>query len=137
MNEKNDSLGDLLVYIRSYAKEYCEESGLQCEIIQPDNIPAIFVSGETRRHVFLTIKESLHNIVKHAEASEVKLDFHINSGLKVNIHDNGRGFDLANVMKTKQGNGLKNMRRRIESMGGSFRIYNNSGVMIDMHSLPV
>ena len=85
MNEKNDSLGDLLVYIRSYAKEYCEESGLQCEIIQPDNIPVIFVSGETRRHVFLTIKESLHNIVKHAGASEVKMDFHINSGLNVHI----------------------------------------------------
>ena len=46
MNEKNDSLGDLLVYIRSYAKEYCEESGIQCEIIQPDVIPDIFVSGE-------------------------------------------------------------------------------------------
>jgi signal transduction histidine kinase len=138
MNEKNDSLGDLLVYIRSYAKEYCEESGLQCEILQPDVIPAVFVSGETRRHVFLTIKESLHNIVKHAGASEVKMDFHINSGLSVVITDNGKGFDTVNSGTEKQGNGLKNMRRRIESMGGSFKIYSISGVMIDINiPLPV
>jgi signal transduction histidine kinase len=132
MNEKNDSLGDLLVYIRSYAKAYCEESGIQCEILQPDDIPAVFVSGEIRRHVFLTIKESLHNVVKHSGASEVKMDFHVNAGLSVTIRDNGKGFDSMNATKEKQGNGLKNMRRRIESMGGSFEIYSVSGVMIVM-----
>ncbi len=138
MNEKNDSLGDLLVYIRSYAKEYCEENGLLCEIVQPDAIPIVFVSGEIRRHVFLTIKESLHNIVKHAGASSVKMDFHVNAGLHVNIHDDGKGLDVEKTMKSKQGNGLKNMRRRIESMGGSFKIYNNSGLMININiPLPV
>jgi signal transduction histidine kinase/ligand-binding sensor domain-containing protein len=138
MNEKNDSLGDLLVYIRSYAKEYCEESGLQCEIMQPDNIPVVFVSGETRRHVFLTIKESLHNIVKHAGASEVKMDFYVNASLSVIIRDNGKGFDSMNGRNEKHGNGLKNMRKRIESMGGSFKIYSISGAVIDINiPLPV
>ena len=132
MNEKNDSLGNLLVYIRSYAKEYCEENGLQCIINLPDHIPALFVSGEIRRNVFLTIKESLHNIIKHAEAQEVHIHFHVNAGLSVTVSDNGKGFDVLKGVKDSQGNGLKNMRKRIESMGGTFKLDSVSGVMIEI-----
>ncbi len=130
MNEKNDSLVDLLVYIRSYAKEYCEENELQCEIAMPEIIPNLFVSGEIRRNVFLTIKESLHNIVKHAGAGQVHIDFQVRTGLAVTIRDNGRGFDLATGDKISRGNGLKNMRKRIESIGGTFSIQSESGVLI-------
>ena len=132
MNEKNDSLGDLLVYIRSYTKEYCDENGLKCEIELPENIPDVFVSGEMRRNIFLTIKESLHNIVKHAEAKEVHVDIQVNGGLSVAIRDDGKGFDLVNGSKESLGNGLKNMRKRIESMGGTFKLYSVSGVMVNI-----
>ncbi len=132
MNEKNDSLGDLLVYIRSYAKEYCEEHEIRCEIRLPENIPEVFVSGEVRRNVFLTIKESLHNIVKHANAREARIEFRINSGLFVSIRDDGKGFDISHHGKDIAGNGLKNMQKRIESVGGSFKIINGTGVVIEI-----
>jgi signal transduction histidine kinase len=132
MNEKNDTLGDLLVYIRSYAKEYCEENGLQSEIVLPETIPGLFVSGEMRRNIFLTIKESLHNIVKHAEARQVHIDIQVGSRLSVTIFDDGKGLDLVNGLKGSQGSGLKNMRKRIESMRGTFKIYGISGVTIDI-----
>ncbi len=132
MNEKNDTLGDLLFYIRSYAMEYCEENGIQCGIKLPENIPDIFVSGEIRRNVFLTIKESLHNVVKHSEASRVEIDFQSISGLFAMIRDNGKGIGSPEIRKGTGGNGLRNMRKRIESIGGSFKMYNRQGMVIEI-----
>jgi signal transduction histidine kinase len=136
MNEKNDSLGDLLFYIRSYAMEYCEENGIQCGFELSDNIPDIFVSGEIRRNVFLTIKESLHNVVKHSEATRVDIEFQSISGLYAVIRDNGKGIGSIEIRRGTSGNGLKNMRKRIESIEGNFRIYNRQGMVIEI-SVPL
>jgi signal transduction histidine kinase len=132
MNEKNDTLADLLTYIRAYAKEYCEENGLSCEIFLPDMIPDTFVSGEFRRNIFLTIKESLHNIIKHSGATRAELSFLVNAGFFASIRDNGKGFDLTEAMKNSSGNGLKNMRKRIESIGGKFSISSGEGILIEI-----
>jgi len=129
MNEKNDTLEDLLFYTRSYAKEYCEDNRLQCVVDFPEQVPAVFVSGELRRNVFLTVKESLHNIVKYANATQVDLRISVGDRLTVIVKDDGNGF----VNKsTSGGNGLKNMRKRIESIGGSFFVLNGNGVTITM-----
>jgi signal transduction histidine kinase len=127
MNEKNDTLEDLLYYTRSYAAEYCEENNLTCETHLPQNIPSIFVSGEIRRNVFLTVKESLHNIVKHASAEKVVIDFNINSSLLVTVKDDGKGFS---ENRNDSGNGLRNMQKRMESVNGSFEIINSNGVVV-------
>jgi signal transduction histidine kinase len=63
LNEKNDSLNDLVSYIRVYAAGYLSQNGINCKIEVPDNFPTSFVSGEFRRNVYLTIKEALHNVV--------------------------------------------------------------------------
>lgn len=131
MNEKNDSLEDLLTYMRSYAKEYCEENSIACEIMMPENVPSVFVSGEIRRNVFLTLKESLHNIVKHAQASKVEIGFTIGSNIFIIIKDDGKGFGKKDDANYDSGNGLKNMRKRIESIGGSFIIYENNGIAVE------
>ena len=127
MNEKNDTLEDLLFYTRSYAVEYCEENNLACETYLPETVPLVFVSGEIRRNVFLTVKESLHNIVKHANAKKVIIDFKINTALLVTIKDDGKGL-------SENGNGsrdgLRNMQKRIESINGTFELINKNGVSV-------
>jgi signal transduction histidine kinase/ligand-binding sensor domain-containing protein len=132
MNEKNDSLGDLLVHIRSYAKEYCEENGIRCEISLPEYIPVVFVSGEMRRNVFLTIKECLHNIIKHAGATEARIEIVVDPGLSVTIRDNGKGIIDSENKKETGGNGLKNMQKRINSIGGRFRIIQGQGLAVEI-----
>jgi len=129
MNEKNDTLEDLLFYTRSYAFEYCEENRLACETQLPEAVPDIFVSGEIRRNVFLTVKESLHNTVKHAHAKTIRLHFSIDKKLTVSIQDDGAGF-VTN--KNGDGNGLKNMKKRIESIGGNFEMLNEKGTIVNM-----
>ena len=128
MNEKNDTLEDLLFYARSYAAGYGEENNLQVEIIMPDEIPAIMVTGEIRRNIFLTLKESLHNVVKHAAAKNVIIRFKADKNLFISIQDDGKGFKTNN----HKGNGLMNMKKRIESIGGFFEILNANGVMVKM-----
>ncbi|NOT51871.1 MAG: hypothetical protein HOP10_11415 [Chitinophagaceae bacterium] len=128
MNEKNDTLEDLIFYTRSYAMEYCHENQLACETHLPGTIPSLFVSGEIRRNIFLTIKESLHNIIKHAGAKKVTIDFVINDSLAVTIKDDGKGF----AREKNNGNGLRNMKKRIESVNGSLDIMNNNGVIVKM-----
>ncbi len=130
MNEKNDTLEDLLFYTRTYAKEYCEENKLECLDNFPENIPAIFVSGEVRRNIFLTIKESLHNVVKHSGATQVELQANITDQVTIMIKDNGKGYPHAENGHQSAGNGLINMRRRIDSIGGQFVMSNGKGLSI-------
>jgi signal transduction histidine kinase len=129
MNEKNDTVEDLLFYTRAYAVEYCEENDLEWEVNIPKTIPTHFVSGEVRRNLFLTIKESLHNIVKHADAKKVKIYFSVGKKLSVSISDNGKGFTVNN---NSDGNGLKNMKKRVESIGGNFEMLNEKGTIVNM-----
>jgi signal transduction histidine kinase len=128
LNEKNDSLNDLISYIRAYAVSYLSQNGINCKIEVPDNFPTSFVSGEFRRNVYLTIKEALHNIVKHSQASFVKITINIKDNLTITIADNGIGLDKKNIRPFS--NGLTNMQNRIKEIQGDFVILNESGTTV-------
>jgi signal transduction histidine kinase len=130
LNEKNDTLNDLLSYTRSYAVEYLEQNGIKCDVDEPDNIPQLNVSGEFRRNIYLTVKESLHNIVKHAQATEVSIHIEVGKWLMIKISDNGIG--LNNSTPGEFGNGLISMRNRMKELGGSFEIASKDGTEVRM-----
>ena len=134
LNEKNDSLSDLLAYTRAYAVEYLSQNGIQSSVQTPEQIPDVFIHGEFRRNVYLTVKEALHNIVKHAQAS--KADIHIETGneLLLRIHDNGKGFNESDIRPYS--NGLANMKKRIAALGGSLDIENTDGSTITV-TIPI
>ena len=134
LNEKNDSLSDLLSYTRAYAAEYLSQNGIACKAEVPDNPPLIFVSGEFRRNVFLTIKEALHNIVKHSQATEVKFMISVNHHLTIKLNDNGTGFDENNIRLFS--NGLTNMKSRMKEIGGEIDIINKNGTLVNL-SIPL
>ena len=130
LNEKNDTLSDLLSYTRSYAVEYLEQNGIACRVEEPDDIPQDYVSSEFRRNIYLTVKESLHNIVKHAQATDVFINIRITNWLSIDIKDNGIGIDGAE--NKSFGNGLINMKARIQELKGRFEIINNNGTQINI-----
>jgi signal transduction histidine kinase/streptogramin lyase len=130
LNEKNDSLSDLLSYTRSYTMEYLSQSGLRCSIDSPELFPGAFVTGEFRRNIFLSVKEILHNIVKHAQANEVTISIQTDPRLCISIKDDGIGFDQA---KTRPySNGLINIKKRMADIGGIMEIENRNGTMIKL-----
>jgi signal transduction histidine kinase len=130
LNEKNDTLSDLLSYTRSYAVAYLEQNGLACHFEEPDEIPQDYVSSEFRRNIYLTVKESLHNIVKHAQATEVLINVDISNRLAIQIKDNGVGFD--STKEKSFGNGLVSMNARIRELKGRFEVINNNGTEINI-----
>ena len=128
LNEKNDSLSDLLSYTRSYSVEYLSQNGIQCQVITPDNFPAILVTGEFRRNIYLAVKEVLHNIVKHAQADLVTIKIETGKKLIATIQDNGIGF---NPTETRlYSNGLINIEKRIKDIGGTVQIESREGTSV-------
>ncbi|HEV8505588.1 MAG TPA: sensor histidine kinase [Chitinophagaceae bacterium] len=125
MNSKNDSLGNLISYIRAYSTEYLEGTSVKCNVSIPHDIPEKELTGDKRRNIFLCVKETLNNMLKHSGATELSVDILANEILTIRIHDNGRGIDLQKIRQF--GNGLQNIKRRMESIGGDFEIKNRNG----------
>jgi signal transduction histidine kinase len=132
MSNSNDSLGNMIAYIRSYAIEYFEDTGVACKVDIPENLPNIQVIGTIRRNVFLVVKEALNNVLKHAKATEVSITLvRVENSLTLYIQDNGTGI---NMEKLRQfGNGLKNMKKRMADIDVDFSIENKNGTLITMH----
>lgn len=131
MNSSNDTLNNMIAYIRSYALEYFEDTGILCKITLPENLPNIEVIGEIRRNVFMVIKEALNNILKHSKATEVHIDLQrTTEGLALYVQDNGTGINFEKIRQF--GNGLKNMKKRMEAVGIEFYIENKNGTRITL-----
>lgn len=131
ISSRNDSLEDLLLYMRKYSIEYLESHNVECTMDLPENIPVVKLSAEQRRNIFLVIKESLHNTVKHARATRVEIKTTAPPDFAFSISDNGTGYRSAEI--NRFGNGLKNMKRRMESLGGTFVIENNNGTTVSCY----
>ena len=132
MNSSNDSFGNMVAYIRSYAIEYFESTGINCSVVIDIDLPEFPVHGEIRRNVFLVVKEALNNILKHAKATEVSLVLKKDEdGISLFIQDNGVGIDFDNLRLF--GSGLKNMKQRMLKSGIEFSIENKKGTLVTLH----
>lgn len=127
MNSGNDTIDNLVSYIRSYALEYFENTPIACKIFTPGHIEPTELTGDKRRNLFLSVKETLNNVLKHSKATEITIDFKIDRLLTIKITDNGIGIDMQKIRQF--GNGLKNIKKRMESIGGSYQIENNTGTI--------
>ncbi|WP_373330704.1 tetratricopeptide repeat-containing sensor histidine kinase [Salmonirosea aquatica] len=121
LNNKNDSLNGLIAYTRSYASEFIDNTTLSLKT-EVDELPyEVSMRGTDRRNVFLTVKEALNNVVKHADATEVRLRIRPEADhLSIDVCDNGQGFIPKEGIGTR--NGLTNMRSRMADVGGNCEI---------------
>ncbi|MEI6390417.1 MAG: ATP-binding protein [Verrucomicrobiota bacterium] len=133
-NPKNDTLENFGVYICKFAQDYLRLAGIPCRLDVPDFLPAYSLPSMARHHLYLATKEALHNIVKHAAATEVWLRITADREmLRLMIEDNGRGFgdDFAAPAITQRtaldGDGLANMEKRLQQIGGRFEQFSQPG----------
>ena len=121
INPKNDRLDNLAGYIREYASDYFEMTPIDCRFDFPEQLPDHPLSAEVRRNIFLTLKEAMNNVVKHSGATAVRMRLGFSGRhLEISIEDNGRGFVIDDI--SRYGNGLINMRKRVETINGKFDI---------------
>ncbi len=116
-NPANDTLENFILYLCDFAEDYLRAAGVRCRLDLPDTLPEAPLSGPARHHLYLTTKEALHNILKHANATEVHLRLVLEPGyFRLIVEDNGCGFNEATP--GPDADGLGNMRRRLQSVGG-------------------
>jgi ligand-binding sensor domain-containing protein/signal transduction histidine kinase len=129
VNPKHDTLDSLATYLGGFAQDILAPAGIRCRLNVPVCLPPLAVTAEIRHNVFLAFKETLHNVLKHANASEVEISLETApTGFALIIADNGCGFALpptqeAGVAPGERqrlggGNGLFNVRKRLEDLGG-------------------
>lgn len=125
VNPQHDSLESLANYLSQFALEHLALAGIRCHLEVPTVLPEIRLGAEVRHNCVLTVREALQNVVAHAAATAATLTLQVTEAqLTITVTDNGRGFDLK---QTRLGNGLVNMRRRIEDMGGRFEMNSEPG----------
>jgi signal transduction histidine kinase/ligand-binding sensor domain-containing protein len=126
VNPRNDTLAHLLDYAGQFAVDYLRTIGIRCRLDFPTDVPSRELSTDLRHNLFLVIKESLHNIFKHANATEVWLRAVVDArALEMVIEDNGRGF--AQAPDDALADGLRNMHQRMADIGGDFRVESEPG----------
>jgi signal transduction histidine kinase len=143
VNPRNDTLAHLMDYAGQFALDYLRLAGIRCRLDFPEECPPRELSTDLRHNLFLVIKEALHNIVKHAHASEVRLRIQFDTNvLDVTIDDNGCGFDAPQArngaVNDALADGLRNMRQRMNDIGGEFEFQSGAGMGTKIHlSLPL
>ncbi|HWD91774.1 MAG TPA: two-component regulator propeller domain-containing protein [Verrucomicrobiae bacterium] len=121
INPSNDTLEGLVNYSGKYAQEYFALAGLRYRVDIPNQLPEVNLPPEVRHNVFLAFKESVNNVVKHAQAQEAHVRLKLDQNcFTLEIEDNGRG--PAGAEQKSDRNGLRNMRKRMEDVGGTFSI---------------
>lgn len=117
VNPRNDSLEHLANYLSQFAEGFFRQSPVRCRLDVPADLPDRSISTEARHHLFLAAKEALNNVARHSGANEVWLRMGIEGrDFVLRIEDNGCG--LSPQAPASDGDGLRNIRQRLEEIGG-------------------
>ena len=126
VNPRNDSLSSLASYVAEHARKFFQSTPIRCRLDIMPGLPARPLPAALRHNLFLAVKEALHNVVKHSQAREVWVRMHLEAEVfELAVQDDGRGFDLNSV--GEEGDGLENMRERLEGVGGRLVVESEPG----------
>jgi signal transduction histidine kinase len=117
----------LVPALRYLFEGLAQRSQLQIRI---EEVPEQRLPRRVEATLYHVAKEALHNVVKHAQATAVRIRFQRKAdSICCHIRDNGRGFDPASiaVREGEQGFGLIGMRERLSVVGGSIQISSTKG----------
>jgi signal transduction histidine kinase len=124
-NPSHDSLEGFSNYLSQYTGAVLRDAGLRCRLDIPALLPALALPSGLRHRLMMAVKEALNNALKHARATEVRVQLELaGRRLLVTVADNGGGFDPATV---KRGNGLDHLARRMDEAGGSCVVESHPG----------
>jgi ligand-binding sensor domain-containing protein/signal transduction histidine kinase len=138
INPNKDSVSDLIKRMRRFAGDVLDAKDIGYSFRVPEKISEIPLGADIRREVYLMFKECVNNLAKHSAATAADISISVDSNeLIVSITDNGRGFHVPSfdVHVTHEGfggNGLLNLKKRAENLGGRFQIRSEMGQGTDV-----
>jgi len=157
LNNDHDNIQDLCEYISRFGEGVFENTAIAFHLNVAPGLPDLQLSGAHRKNLFLCVKESLHNILKHSGAGNAWVDIALQGpNLHIAITDDGRGLHPAEAATPTTvgipatpaaagsstipggsstiprgfGNGLKNIMRRMYEIGGQVRLEKTCGLCV-------
>ena len=121
-----DELG-LVTALRDLVEEFSQRTKVECELsVHPADLS---VDSRLTTPLYRMVQESLTNVARHAQATEVIVSLYRDASgtIKLDINDNGKGF--TNVDQSmRRSFGLIWMRERATMLGGEMKIHSQPGV---------
>jgi signal transduction histidine kinase len=133
IHPSNDDAGAFFGKLRVFAERFLETRHVKCDFAAPHDLHWYF-TPEQRRNLFLFLKEALHNVLKHAQATVVRVEVsRSRESLSVLIQDNGCGFDPHQVANA--GHGLKSLQSRADELHAAFSVKSapGDGTLLRLH----
>lgn len=134
INPRNDSIEDLMLRIKRFASKLLEAKEIEYTIDIDDSIHNAKLDMETRQHIYLIMKEAINNLVKYSNCTKacIKVKYN-NNYLKIEISDNGKGF---NQQQIQLGNGIISMKKRAEAIHAQMKIDTelNKGTIVSLQT---
>jgi signal transduction histidine kinase len=122
-----DDLG-LIPALQSHLKGFMERTGIRVGFTAFAGVESL--NSGVRTVLYRVAQEALTNIARHAKASGAKVSIQsLSSGVRMEIRDNGQGFEVEGTMRAKSSKrlGLLGMRERVEMIGGTFWVTSSRG----------
>ncbi len=133
----HDTFDSLATYLQKFAQNFLRDANVRCRIDMPLELPLWPLTADIRHNLLLAFKEAINNVVRHANASEVRISLKVGElqSFTLTIEDNGCGFKVPAYLSTVAAapehpsvtNGLRNMSRRLAETGGRFEIVSTEG----------
>jgi signal transduction histidine kinase len=123
LDSKVVRLQDILHQTKSYVERYLPEA-IAFDISMDDALYPRPINPEVAVHLFRIIQELTQNMLKYSKATRYTIAFSQDQAIKLRVADNGVGFDFE---KVSQGEGLKNIRKRLNEIQGKMTYDNKDG----------
>ncbi|RZK12047.1 MAG: tetratricopeptide repeat protein [Flavobacterium sp.] len=121
MNNNEIHFEDLRARILNFTeKAKFAKENIDFNFVIDDQLNQEKLSSVVGMNIYRTIQEAVNNAIKYSDASEITINVaNLENLIVIAVSDNGKGFDFET---TEIGNGLHNMQKRIEDIGGIFNV---------------
>ncbi len=127
IDSRSDTADALFFRMKDFATELLQPKNIQFDFKVGGIHGNVILEPILRQNIYLIFKETINNVVKHAEASYVIVEIINTPKFKMTIRDNGKGL---NTRQNQRGNGLRNMDRRAKSIQGQIDFTNKNGTQV-------
>jgi len=132
IDPRRDELASVIARVREFALDLLEPNGIELDFETPPGAERARLAPEQRRHLYLILKESVHNVARHAQCRRVSIALRLDGRrLHAEVADDGRGFEAGPEAGARRagggGHGLPGMRERARQMRGSLEVRSAPG----------
>jgi len=123
LERRADSIGDFVQRMRDTASRLLRS--IDYQLVCRSNRTALKLTLDAKRHLFLWYKEALHNVLKHSQATEVRIKvYDSRDRIVMEVRDNGIGLPTGDDARPAA---VRKLTDRAEVLGGELEVESEPG----------